>query len=740
MEDVRRSLLLTHTLWGGKFNPIIPVGPGVASESIFRKFRVDVLSTASKNVSELAKFVDSFADLRWPDYFWSEDFFWEVVNGMEAPFLDISHPTLQLHEEYVKREPVPKISIDMYSWDASDPLSDVFLAQFGAYPPESVIKLDYAGYVTDLLNGVAFRLEADKPIPDDIFRSYTPSVLTEEDLNPDFINPEDEGFYLGQADNFDDIVNFWNLRAADVGVFFFDPGHEDRLGGFRDRFVEALHNRPREGRRFEPSIAVWSKEGSSPPDAKVFGNSISGGVVRAGLPNLSVPLMQFDSRPVLASVSQSSGRSRISFQLPEKPYRESDAGFRQKIVAEIRHPSGFGAYSDQTFMVPFFPELNPFYRSEMAFGHEIRVQQRSFGVIASANRSDMTISALQTTKVFEKTFELFGIRAEPSLPGRIAKRLIHQMNGFQGCRIFKLPGVRKLIEEYSPLQSFTRGKATLTIAQVDPTTQQPNIPTIFIDGEQLTPDSAFDYLLKTGAFRAGLELTCPNCTLAFWLSLEPLADEVTCEYCGTKFNVTPQLKDRDWRFRRSGLFGRADHRQGAIPVALTLQQLDSNTHSLSGSRLFATSFNLSSAGARINPCEIDLVMLNQDSRGRIQIAIGECKSSGAANEITEGDVRNLSAVADAFPPERVEAFIIFSKTGIFSDVEIKRCMCAQSTHQLRVILLSHRELEPYHVYEDTAKEFDIRQTAISLDDFALATPNIFFQPKFKASRLAAGQD
>ena len=214
------------------------------------------------------------------------------------------------------------------------------------------------------------------------------------------------------------------------------------------------------------------------------------------------------------------------------------------------------------------------------------------------------------------------------------------------------------------------------------------MPSIYIDGAELTPDAAFNYLLKNGAFRAGLELTCPNCTLEFWLPLEPLAHEVACEYCGHKFNATTQLKDRDWRFRRSGLFGRDDHQQGAIPVVLTLQQLHANVHSLSEPRLFATCFKLSSAGAQIKSCETDLVMLNQDSRGRIQIAIGECKSAGTTNEITEADVRKFSAVADAFPPERVTAFIIFSKTGSFTEAEIKRCISAQAPHQRRVILLS----------------------------------------------------
>jgi len=48
-----------------------------------------------------------------------------------------------------------------------------------------------------------------------------------------------------------------------------------------------------------------------------------------------------------------------------------------------------------------------------------------------------------------------------------------------------------------------------------------------------------------------------------------------------------------------------------------------------------------------------------------------------------------------------------------------------------VILLSHRELEPYFVYERASKEFEIDSPAISLDNLANETQNIHFHPKPK---------
>src|SRR5262249_38487974 len=129
--------------------------------------------------------------------------------------------------------------------------------------------------------------------------------------------------------------------------------------------------------------------------------------------------------------------------------------------------------------------------------------------------------------------------------------------------------------------------------------------------------------------------------------------------------------------------------------------------------------------------EVDFILLVQDYFGKIQIAVGECKSSGLANEITMKDVTHLRSVADSFPPERVDSFVVFSKTGVFTPDEIERCRQRQG-ERMRVILLAQRELEPYFVYEDTAKEFQLEQTtAISLDALARVTHNVFFEPKKK---------
>jgi hypothetical protein len=89
-------------------------------------------------------------------------------------------------------------------------------------------------------------------------------------------------------------------------------------------------------------------------------------------------------------------------------------------------------------------------------------------------------------------------------------------------------------------------------------------------------------------------------------------------------------------------------------------------------------------------------------------------------------------VADAFPTDRFDVFLVFSKAGHFKPEEIECCRGADSKGRPRTILLSERELEPYDLYERAAKEFAINEIAVSFEDMVEATRGIYFEPQPKS--------
>jgi hypothetical protein len=457
--------------------------------------------------------------------------------------------------------------------------------------------------------------------------------------------------------------------------------------------------------------------------------------------NLKPPLIFIEEQSVLASLTEDDRVPSLSFQLPEKPFYDEPEFHNQQAVVSVRPLIDISKSEETTFKTPYIPELNEYYGRQAHFiSNQARAEVAGLGIVMQITRHDMTIRALLKRELVAKIFQAFDMKAEPSQAGRVAARLIQQMGGIQGCRVFKIAGVRRLIEEYGPFKSFTRSAAIQAIRQKDPVTGRPKFQSyeqLYIEpreGGKLMPAHAFDYLVKRGVFRVGVNLRCPNCELVFWMQLDDIGTEVACEYCGRRFNITTQLRDRGWAYRRSGLFGKEDHQEGSIPVALTLQQLHTTLHE---DAIFVTGMNIAPVTAAISRCETDFVIVAQSGyEGIVQLAIGECKTGGPKNEITEDDVANLARVADAFPQRRVETFIIFSKTAPFTAEEVTRCRAAQSPHRFRVILLSDRELEPYFVYERTEKEFNIRRAAISLEDLAHNTHDIFFEPKRKVTEPA----
>lgn len=150
------------------------------ARSLIDAFHVDVLYPLS-TAELLQAFVKEFPYLIWPGF--GDELFMDGMRGRIAGFLDIYHPARKIFEEHIKDKAEPRIKSTLYEWDASDPLSYVFLAQFGNYPPKEEIRKNYTDFVVVNLRGELVRLNPADPLPGDAFRKLTPSVLCSWELD-----------------------------------------------------------------------------------------------------------------------------------------------------------------------------------------------------------------------------------------------------------------------------------------------------------------------------------------------------------------------------------------------------------------------------------------------------------------------------------------------------------------------------------------------------------------------------
>jgi hypothetical protein len=747
LGDLDRAIRLTHTFWGGRFNPLIPVGSNDdenrLARALIKVFGVDVLYAVSA-LPAVEAFIAGFPHLPWPNF--ERELYTDSPRGKVASFIDVYHPLRTLFEQHVRDKSEPRVSSTLYECGAADPLRYMLLAAFGAYPDPEEIGKDYSDFFVTNLRGKRVAIGEADALPADAYKMLTPSVLSAFDLDwSGFSARGNPGFYVGDAGSFDDLINFWNLRAANIELLFYDPALAPRLTGLKDAYLAALRSRPggpgEDRIEWLDRIALWSMSMEILKGLD-FGSGVAWSVIRdEGIwneLNISPRIVYISEQSALASVTDSGARPSISFQLPKKPFFDDVELYHQSVVVSLSPVGDLFGHEEFTLRPPHIPEINEYYGREAHFLHTtVRSEPEGLGVITHLTSNDLTMRALQVRGLVAAIFRAFGMKAEPSRAGLVARRLINQMGGVQGCRVFKITGVRNLIDKYGPLGSFTRGGAVQAIGQNDPDTGRPNFADferLYIEHreqQRLTPEQAFKYLVRRGVFRAGLKLECPNCQLDSWVGLDEIATEIKCDLCGNAFIITDQLRDRDWAYRRSGLFGREDHQEGSIPVAVTLQQMDTALHG----GMYTTAMNIAPITADVAPCETDFVFVGRrDYEGKVPLAIGECKGR---KEISEQDVQNLKRIADAFTRTRIEPYIIFAKTTSFTPEEVARCRVAESEYGSRVILLSARELEHYFVYERTEKEFEIPPSASSLEDLARATRNIYFNPRPRVRREGA---
>lgn len=735
IEAFRAAIRLASTMWGGKFNPIIPVGESDAqANALSAAFQVDVLYPVTETKAVTA-FVDSAAHLVWPDF--ERRLFFRNEVGADATFLDIYHPVRHLAQD------PPAVDDKSFqplllTWAEDDPLKDVLLATCGAFPADETVGKDYQSLFRQL-KPVEMSINQTDAIPADAIEMLTPLALTNFELSnwTPRVRHKEPGFYIGSSGDFKDLVNFWNLNASDIEIVFYDPAFEERLRPLTEAHKGWLLKRLK--RSPDPLWPVhstlWTKTGEPIPNLIPFGEGFDISVIDEQLWNpknrWKPPLNSFEEQSILGTVSHQFGYPTVTFQLPAKPFF-ADVSLRdQKLVASIKpllHSS------ELILCPPFTPELNQYYGREiLSDSSKLRSEAGRIGVIVDVMTPDLTLSALDGSRLIEEIFALRETTATLSDAGRVGHRLIKQMGGLQGCRVFKIPGVRELIRSHGPLQSFTKSAAIQTIRGQDSATgietfaPHKQLHLCSREGSELKPNDALAYLLEKKMFRVGLSFVCPNCALEFWRHLDSIETVSTCEYCDSAFNVMPQLKDRDWRFRRSGLFGRDDNQAGGIPVSVVLQQLETTLRDKGFA--WSAGMDLESKALPKWKCETDFVLIVEDFQEGPQIVISEVKSAGG--EITEADAANLSRVADLFEGSSFHPYIVFAKLGPFSPDEIERCKSAQGKTRTRVIVLSERELEPYFVYERAKQEFDIPGSAIRLHDLAIATNSIFFSPRPK---------
>lgn len=735
IDAIRLAVKYSYALWGGRFNPILVIDREEEAKQLVELYRLDMIWPLGDS-QEVKDFTKKFPHLIHPFYgdsIFVKDEKWRSF----AQVLDVSNAVSYWHSKpewkFFKDE-----GIRTYQWQHDDPLADVFLVQFGAYPSSEEIGVDYVEMLAQIASPSPYELESQGRIPADVIAHPSLASIGRFGIERHYTvraGWDAPGFFVGNAADPDDLICYWNLRACDIPLWFVDPAYLDRYAELIPEWAGMLQHMVEHRRHeWDRHLGVWSRhdidEAAKPFEDlpltryRVDGHLWSGAV--------HPPMMYFGEASTLGVMGESNGVPRVNFAFANKPFDGDPHYSHQHLVASISFIGGLYGDEQHTFDVPYVPELNEFYARTMHFEYnKLRIEPERVGLVIDAADHDSFLTAMPVGNLMQQIFSMADFDSKLSNSGRIVRQLLTQLGGLQGARVFKVPGARELLKKFGPRDTFSRETARDTI--VDRTPERGATFSAHTDlylgprphGTKLTPPDVFTYMVDKGLFRMGVDLDCPKCGMSSWIALDGLKQQTTCELCGHNYDATRQLLDSKWRFRRSGVLGAERNAQGAVPVALTLQQLDTTLHD----GMYSPSLDLKpTVGSPLPNCEVDLVWLvNGRYPERSAVILAECKDQGPIKpDEFQRDVDNMRCVADALPRHRFDVYILFVKLAAFTADEIAMVRTLNGPYQCRVILLTARELEPYHIFERLKEEHGIDNYGGSPSELANVTAQLYF--------------
>lgn len=729
-------------LWGGIYNPIIPVGDktGLAKQLV-NLFQVDVLLPVAEDPA-LKRFADEFPWLRWPlmhpNSLFSEDPFNKGKTRVDV--LDISHIIGALWEKEFKFLDPKDSNCFAPFWLKSDKANEVLTLIFGAYPKKD-FSFEYLKNYKAGLKAKDIKIAKDKNIPNRLSSAVTPIILTEQNMDSYGGSRHlGSGVFFGSKNSFGDLMHFWNIRAAGAFITFLPVELKSRFSSYIKKHIAQIKTAPIFRR--DPEVTFWYSSLDDETvkklrDAfKVKGKTDIG--CRVSETNWNglniVPAYDFFRETTgLTSTDTRQGNPSVTIQLSGKPVQKTRRGRlnQQLLVASLNTRMGL-QFPNHTTNLPVIPQLNEWYAREMMVGdpYRLRVEKniigRTVSVIIDSEDGALYINPVPKIDLIKKVFERAGIEAEISDAGLVAERLIARMGGdvMGNSRIFKVTGVRKYIDETRPDEQKTKEEMINKIRDKKPNTEENSFSKFEnefgVSGKMpLTPEDVFEVMLEKKLIKAGVEVRCPKCSLKTWLSLDEVSEYYTCEFCEEKslfVHATKPLKKDgdgvDYSYRLSGLLGRSDNQLGAIPVILTLLEIFKFNHSMPDGQIYSTGLKMKfKEDGKEREIESDLAIFDLSERitkEDIEILIGECKTG---NLITKETVEGLRVARELIQKSGIKCHLVFTKTkGDFKQSEISHFKKLVKDG-INPILFTSKEIERwwniYQDFEKTRKDFKL---------------------------------
>lgn len=720
-DSLLRAISLNTVVWGGIYNPIIGLLPVDQREGIIKGFDPDYIVHLSGAMDEALQERFQFRIIE-PDSLVSAD----NQNGLRYLRFGLHiGPLLQeLHREEVRFLQQPSravvVGTDEATWSY---LLPVVYGSFSHLPEQDI---DFHRLFVDSLRASDVIVNQTS-LPGTVLDGVTPIEVTKYALSlyGGQANFSSHILYVGNPQNWDDLVGFWNIRATGRRVVFLPADNftifEAAVRGAISSGDYAINPHIRNHADLQKAPSV-DKEQYEAVAVWITGLNAGGFARRIWDPRDHME-DDFYLGDIHAGRIESSseegvalwdGKQLTPLKAAHPAFFQEDLQIRRMDFRWATEMTMRGASLDNTisFSFPSEPGIEALvHHMAVGFPGEIRVSRHGLVTTKDSSTVYHYLSPLNTDEMFRAIFDAKGFDVEESLPGRYARQIIAKMGNLHfDCRMFKVRGVREIINRLSNGSVLTKGNMFEIVRDA----WQPDInEELYIRAGQhgkLEFGIIFNEFLEKRIIRPGLSMVCGNCFAKDWYHVSEFAEEFTCRFCFTRQRVNFGAK-HEWQYKADGLFQIRDSALGSLAVIVALWRLaDLSILSLGK---YATSLKLRNKDTG-KECEIDFIYLQTAGlTASDELVFGE---AAGHIELLQADADKLSELADRFDRRPYLAFSTLK--DCFSDTE-REWLRKLAADGYKVIALTTQELDPYHLHKRFATTG--RPYAVTLDDLSRNT-------------------
>jgi len=733
--SLRKIMHINASLWGGLYNPIIPVftrPPKEWKDDLFSKngkeiakgyisfFEPDVFVEAEKGLIEKVGVVGLKSDHSEKKVTLLDNFFENEYRGLNEPefgqsVFDILEDVYEKERKFQLRDEHPAI------YSANQNLfSEACIGCYPLHKRTEYLKKQYFDI---------YRPEETKPSPELWLKIYgdqceTPFSVTCKHLDVFRAWHDEPIIFVFSPANAKDVIDLWNLRIQPSPVY---PVPIEWLPDLTEpirKFISSNH-RPlkhnQHGVMHSVTIEVSRSIGEEEAKESILPHF-------DGLPNGSFAIKfwrtriwdvdynnHFVHQPERAAVTAQESDQAIelkdnsligTFDSLAPQFAERFGGSNNRWANVVRISAPFRG-SHVALSLPY----NALDRTWPYTGiDDFAVGREGWVFLQRFKSTNQYIHFLNHEEAFSRWFERVSLKAKSSEAGRIARQMLESLDGFWGLYLVDDKETIQFInkqalstrkrynnESGESVEEDFRGRSA-AIGEWQQIIQQRK-------GAGRHHLIELSHYVKHNVVKVGLETECSHCGAKNWHGLDEVSYEVRCLRC-LKYYDFPQgnLKssNQNWRYRVIGPFAVPDYAQGAYASLLTIRFFSSmGGHDVPYS--FSTALDLE--GEHLN-AEIDFAIWMPEERkfdvnGEPRLIIGEAKSFGE-NAIKDDDLAKLKKSATALPGSIIVISVLKKE---FSDAEKERLrdFVAWAREPINygprhwVILLTGTELFSHHL-------------------------------------------